>query len=297
MVRSGGRSMKRIAPNWLSRLSRAAMPAGKALLASVAFVGAILGIASPFVVGVLPPVLIPVAVVACVAPALGVLAWKSRSHHLPDVVVDSDNPDGSYVLRYCPAADLKEANSWTRLHYGHEYVSDEVAESWRRKAPKSFVGLFDSGGRLSAAFGVIAIESSFMKQFIKGRLQDNIMTPEDICDDDEAKKSPDLYISGVVVRDPDSFGGKKRAYTMFWGMAKFIEHRYGVRRSRALYALAVSSPSRSWLRRAGFARHNGPDDRIDHLELYSLELTRQQLDSIFYEIGDHSGLCKMELDR
>ena len=106
MVRSGGRSMKRIAPNWLSRLSRAAMPAGKALCASATFVGAILGIASRFV-GVLPHVLIPVAVVACVAPALGVLAWKSRSHHLPDVVVDSDNPDGLYVLRYCPLRTSK----------------------------------------------------------------------------------------------------------------------------------------------------------------------------------------------
>ena len=84
---------------------------------------------------------------------------------------------------------------------------------------------------------------------------------------------------------------------MFWGMVKFIEHRYGVRRRRALYALAVSSPSKSWLRRAGFARHNGPDDRLDRLELYSLELTRQHLDSIFYDIGDYSGLCKMELDR
>ena len=296
MVRSGCRDMKRIAPNWLSRLKRAWRPAGKILLVSSGFVGAILGIASRFV-GVLPPVLIPVAIVGCVVPALGVLAWKSRSHHLPDVVFASDNPDGLYALRYCPAADLKEANSWTRLHYGHEYVSDEVAESWRRKAPKSFVGLFDSGGLLCAAFGVIAVESSFMKQFIKGRLKDNILTSDDICDDDEARKSPDLYISGVVVRDPDSYAGNKRACTMFWGMAKFIEHRYGVRRRRALYALAVSSPSRSWLRRAGFARHNGPDDRLDHLELYSLELTRQQLDSIFYEIGDYSGLCKMELDR
>ena len=288
--------MKRIAPNWLSRLSRAARPAGKTLLASSTFVGTILGIAKSFV-GVLSPVLVPVAIVGCVAPALGVLAWKSRSHHLPDVVVDSDNTDGSYVLRYCPAADLKEANSWTRPHYGHEYVSDDVAESWRRKAPKSFVGLFDSGGRLSAAFGVIAIESSFMKQFIKGRLQDNIMTPEDICDDDESKKSPDLYISGVVVRDPDSYGGRKRACAMFWGIAKFIEHRYGVRRRRSLYALAVSSRSKSWLLRAGFTRHNGPGDRVEHLELFSLELTRQRLDSLFCVVGDYSGLCKIELDR
>ena len=136
-----------------------------------------------------------------------------------------------------------------------------------------------------------------MKQFIKGRLQDNIMTPEDICDDDEAKKSPDLYISGVVVRDPDSFGGHKRACVMFWGIAKFIEHRYGVRRKRALYALAVSLQSKSWLLRAGFARHNGPGDRLDHLELFSLELTRQRLDSLFHVVGDYSGLCKMELDR
>jgi hypothetical protein len=287
--------MKRIPPHWGARLQRAGKSAGKTLAWTMTSAATTLTIA----VGVgiaLPAWTIYAAAVWCFAPPSAVLLWRSQSHHLPDVIVDDDSPDESYEFRYCTAADLREANSWTKPYYRHEYVTDAKAESWRAKAPRAFVGLYNSREELCAAFGIIAIESSFMKQFVKGRIKDNELAPDDLLDDEAARKSPELYISGVVVREPDGSIGHKRACAMVWGMAKFLERRYGFRRKRTVYALAVSKTSKNSLVRAGFHHFNGPNDRADQLELYCLDVTKERIATIITRVGDYSGRCRIQFD-
>jgi hypothetical protein len=92
---------------------------------------------------------------------------------------------------------------------------------------------------------------------------DNSLMPDDLLEETDAKKCPDLYISGVVVRDPDTPVGNRRACAMVWAMVKFFERQYGVRRKRKLYALAVTKQSKNLLLKAGFIHHNGPSDRQD----------------------------------
>ena len=285
--------MRRTPPNWISRLRRAAPPAGKTLAATTAAAATALGIATAFGI-TLPLTMIYWTAGLCLAPSVGVFIWKSRSRHLPDIIIDEDNPDGIYIVRYCSAADLREANGWTRVYYRDEYVSEEVAESWRIKTPQSFVGLYNDQNRLCAAFGIIAIESSFLRQFVKGRVIDNTLTPDDLLAAPEAKRSPDLYISGVVVRDPDSTVGHRRACVMVWTMIRYFSHHYGFRRKRKLYALAVTKQSKNLLLKLGFSHHNGPSDRQDHLELYALDLSKDRLTSLVQRIGDHSSQCHLE---
>jgi hypothetical protein len=277
----------------MSRLRRAALPAGKAFAATATAAGTALGIASGFGI-TLPLAMIYLTAGLCAVPSVGVFIWKSRSHHLPDIIIDEKNPDGTYCARYCSAADLREANGWTKSYYRNEYVSDEVAESWRNKVPHSFVGLHNDQNRLCAAFGIIAIEPSFMKQFVKGRVVDNALMPDDLLGEGDAKKSPDLYISGVVVRDPDTPAGNRRACAMVWAMVKFFERQYGVRRKRKLYALAVTKQSKNLLSKAGFIHQNGPSDRQDRLELYVLDLSKLHLTSLIQRIGDYSRHCRLE---
>ncbi len=276
--------MRRTQPNWMWRLRRAATPAGKALAVTATTAATAFGIATGFGI-TLPLTMIYWVAGLCVAPSVGVFIWKTRSRHLPDVIIDEDNPDGIYRASYCSAADLREANGWTKHYYRDEYVSDEVAESWRAKTPHSFVGLYDGQNRLCAAFGIIAIEPSFMKQFVKGRIVDNSLAPDDLLEKVSAKKSRDLYISGVVVRDPDTAVGHLRACVMVWVMIRFFEHQFGVRRKRKLYALAVTKQSKNLLLKAGFSCHNGPSDRQDRLELYVLDLPKDRLTSLVRRIG------------
>jgi hypothetical protein len=285
--------VRRTQPNWISRLRRAATPAGKTFAATTTTAATALGIAAGFGI-VLPLTMIYWAVGFCVAPPVGVFVWKSRSQHLPDVIIDEDNTEGIYRAHYCSAGDLREANGWTKMYYRDEYVSDEVAESWRAKTPHSFVGLYNDQNRLCAAFGIIAIEPSFMNQFVKGRVIDNTLAPEDLLDEAKAKKSSDLYISGVVVRDPDTAVGSRRACVMVWAMIRFFESQYGIRRKRNLYALAVTKQSKNLLLKAGFDHHNGPSERRDRLELYVFNLSKDRLTSLVQRIGDHSNHCRLE---
>jgi len=286
--------MKRQAPNWESRMRRAAVPAGKSFAAGVGVVGTAFGIASS--VGVVVPVALLLAAGGlCSLVSATVFISKSRSKHLPDVIVDDDNPDESYRARYCSPADLKEANSWTKSYYRHEYVDDPTVESWRAVSPHSFLGLHNKRDVLCAAFGIVGIDPSFMKQFLKGRVRDTALKSDDLLDDSASKKTAQLYISGVVVRDPDTVIGHRRACAMVWAMAKFYERNYGVRRKRTLFALAVSQQSKNLLVKSGFIHFHGPTDREDQLELYSMLMTKEKLQQLKLRIGDHSSLCELKL--
>jgi len=207
---------------------------------------------------------------------------------LPDIVTDENNEDGLYDVTLCDAATLREANALTKPYYQHEYVSDEVAESWRSKNPKGFVAIRNKEQELCAVFGILAIEESFCAQFIKGRVRDNQLEADDILDFDQSKKSSKLYISGVVVREPDGPQGHRRACVMVWVILKYLRKIYGTRRRRTIYALAVSKPSENLLRRFWFHVESEASHRQDRLNLYSLSFNSSQLRQLEGRIGDWS---------
>ena len=203
-------------------------------------------------------------------------------------MVDEDGIDGVYNVGICDEEALREANALTKPYYRSEYVSDEVAETWRRKNPRGFVSIRNRNGVLCAAFGVLALDESFGKQFVKGRVLDNELEGDDIKGYEESRKSRELYISGVVVRDPEGAQGKRRACVMFWAMVEYLRAIYGVRRRRTIYALAVSKKGEVALRRFGFRVVSRKDTRRDRLNLYSLELNASALSEVAARIGDWS---------
>lgn len=282
--------MKRVRPNWAYRFKAGLKPAGKTLFATVGTAGTLTGIASAagFVLSI--PALIGIGVL-CAGSAGSVLLIKSRSKHLPDIVLDEDGPDGRYTAEYCDAESLREANRLTKPYYRDEYVSDEIAEAWRKKTPRGFVALRNGKGQLCAAFGVIAMEESFFVQFVKGRVRDNDLESDDILDSETARKSRDLYISGVVVKDPDSTLGRHRACVMVWAMVMYLKKVYGIRRKRNIFALAVSRQSKNILRRFGFAVISPADKRLDKLDLYQMEWNKEVIKRILQRVGDHSPKC------
>ena len=287
--------MKRVRANWSYRLRAGLKPAGQTL--------GWLATAAATVTGILAAsgVILPFAALywiggGCLAGSSVVLAVKSRSQHLPDIIIDDESTDGRYQAAFCDAASLREANRLTKPYFRHEYVPDRVAESWRQKNPKGFVVIRNQQGELSASFGVLALEPSFMNQFIKGRVRDNDLEPADILDANESKRSRTLYISGVVVRDPDSTIGHRRAYVMVWAMLNYIKKLYGVKKRRTVYALAVSKTSRNLLQRSGFSVATGATARTDQLDLYALELNDSALKTIAERVGDHSPSCSVAFE-
>ena len=279
--------MRRFRPNCLYGLRNGIWPALKSLGASVGISAALVTL--PGAAGMtIPLALLYLIVGVCVTIFVGVLVFKSRSEHLPDIVTDENNDDGLYEVTLCDEATLREANAMTKRYYRGEYVSDDVAEKWRKKNPRGFVSIRNDRQELCAAFGVLAMEESFFAHFFKGRVLDNELEPDDILGFKQSKKSSKLYISGVVVRDPESIQGRRRACVMVWVMLEYLRRIYGSKQQRTVYALAVSKTSENMLRRYGFTVVSPRKFRRDGLDLYSLHLTSGVMSELEGRIGDWS---------
>jgi len=212
-----------------------------------------------------------------------------------NLVDEARNTETPYTCDYCTQATLAEACDLTRPHYRDEYVSDEEAETWREKNPKAFVHLMNRDGELSATFGVLALTPGFTDQFFKGNVTDLLLKSNDILDFEKSKKSQSLYISGVVVRDPDTHLGHKRAAAMIWAMVRYIEMLYGVRKKRILYAIAVTKASEKLMQNLGFTIACDRRRRQDRYHLYCFELTSgswKLLKERVRVFGDSSAVCK-----
>ena len=284
--------MRRTRPNWVCCLRKGMQPARWSFYYSISICAIALGLFKATTVEPIEPAWLGLIFVSCLAFAIGVLIFKSRSEHLPDIVTDQKNEDGMYEVTFCDEATLREANALTKPYYHREYVRDDVAEKWRKKNPKGFISIRNNEQELCAAFGILAMEESFCAQFIKGRVLDNELEPDDILDFEQSKKALELYISGVVVRDPDSTQGKRRACVMVWVMIVYLKKMYRTRRKRTIYALAVSPPSEKMLRRYRFSVICAGNRRRDRLNLYRLPLDSDVMKQLEERIGDWSKLVR-----
>lgn len=230
----------------------------------------------------------------CCAIGLAAAYLRGRMKLLPDAIVDEMSADVHYVCRYPSAEGLAEACEMTRPYYGHEYVSAQVAEQWRRKNPKAFVEVVNEQHVLCATFGVLGLTESFFDQYLRGRLTDSELTSDDILSESGTKRAPRLYISGVVVRDPEKYCGHKRTRVMLWCMLGYLRTLLGRRRAVNLYALSVTAESERLLTGMGFRIHSHRSQRKDRCDLYFLELTRQGLEEMEARVGDLSAMCTVD---
>jgi hypothetical protein len=241
------------------------------------------------------PVLLAVAGGAVV---LGLVAAyvSGKSEIFPKNLIDeAGNDEAPYDCDFCTESTLEEGCEMTKPHYGNEYVTAQLAETWRQRNPKAFVHLLNKDGELSASFGVLGLEESFTEQFLKGRVTDLQLKGPDILDFDQTKRSSTLYISGVVVKDPESHLGKKRSAAMLWAMMHYLEVLYGKRKKRTLYAIAVTPASEKLLRKLGFKVGCDKKLRQDKSNLFCYELTAGSWKTLRANIrafGGSSDICQ-----
>lgn len=283
--------MKRVAPNWWIRLKSGYRFGLTVFIAAVGIIGAVItGIASTGTL--LNRWVIGGSFALCCS--IGLLAGyvKGRVTLLPDSLVDEMGSDGGYVCTFCSPANLREACELTRPYYRHEYVAPDTAVAWLGRNPRAFVEMINAEGILCACFGILPLEFTFMEQFIKGRLEDLQLQPDDICSPEDMKKCKRLYISGVIVRDHARFAGRKRAHVMIWAMLQYIKMIYGLRTKRTLYALAVTKESERLMKNLGFWLVGEEKHRRDRCNIYSYELTAQSWQKMHASVGDWSGGCR-----
>lgn len=280
-------SWKRIAPSPLVRL-RSGWRAG---LWSIPVT---LGIAGAVVTVAVQPVVIGIAFAVIVLVAVAVAWVKGRETLLPDALVDELGDEPRYRATYCTAAQLREACELTKPHYGDEYVPPDVAEQWRIRDPRAFVAMTNEEGELCACFGILALSPSFTEVFYKGQCTDTRLEAEDVLTSEQARSSNKLYLSGVVVKEAGTYKSSKRARVMLWALFDYYRRRFGFRRKRTLFGLAVTQGSERLLKTFGFRMVSDGSDRLDKCSLYDVQMSKDTWEKITAKVGDLSSICRVD---
>ena len=285
-------SLKRV-PATLCRRLAAGWKAGVAAFVSIGTVGGTLASIYAVTGGVLDIDTrgAIVIIAACVVLSIIVAFARGRLKALPDSIIDEMSAESPYACDYCSKEHLNQACDMTKPYYGDEYVDGRVANHWREKNPKAFVEITNKDGELCACFGILALTDSFCEQFMAGRVADTQMEPDCIVTADNAKKSSILYISGVVVRDPSTYRGSKRAVVMVWAMVKYLKEVYGTRKTRTLIAIAANKESERLMKNLGFKLHQEASRRVDRCGLYTYSFSRQSIEDLLCRVGDMSPMC------
>jgi hypothetical protein len=283
--------LKRIHPRWPYRIAKGKYAGLAVFMGITGLSGTVFGVISG-AGQVIPVWSIIVTGVCCTATSFGVAYVRGQMELLPDSLVDDMSSDGAYTCTFITPQRLREACDLTEPYYGDDYVPGDIAVQWWNSNPKGFTDIANSEGVLCASFGILALKDSFMDLFLSGRVTDSQLRGEDIHNLEDSKKSSRLYISGVVVRDPSTYKGSKRARVMVWAMLWYIKVVYGLQRKKILYTLAVTKESDRLLKHMGFQLVSGPNQRIDKGLLYSYELTKDSWNILLNRVGDCSLLCK-----
>ena len=116
-------------------------------------------------------------------------------------------------------------------------------------------------------------------------------------DSDGAEKSNRLYVSGVVVQDAGTVRGAKRARVMLWALLDYYRRRFGLRKERLLFGLAVTEDSERLMKNLGFQLASPGDGRLDKCNLYEFRMNKTEWQRILAKVGDLSSMCTVDWDR
>jgi hypothetical protein len=159
---------------------------------------------------------------------------KGHINHLPDSIIINDDHDVKYELCYETKDICKYFNQKTAKYFGRDFIDDLVVESWRTKNPSAFIYLKNQHQKPCAALCVFALRHSFMEQFIKGRVAESDIEEEEILDLAASKKSDTLYLAAIIVEQPHTPVGHRRALIMVWGAIQYLNKVYGMRKKRII---------------------------------------------------------------
>jgi hypothetical protein len=134
-----------------------------------------------------------------------------------------------------------------------------------------------------------------MDQFIKGKVADKDIEPDEIMDLAESKKSPKLYLSTMIVKEPNTTLGHRRACVMVWAVIQYLKRVFGTRRKRTIYAVPFNKASENLLNGLGFRRCSFAATRKDRRDLYCFEMTAANVAAVLKRVGDYSNCCSIDL--
>lgn len=219
--------------------------------------------------------------------------WKTRHLPVEDIVPDDIEAAGKMTL--CCPCDLKLANQvglLAQYHYGGASISPVYYEPLRVKNPYILACLLGPQGDFLGYFDVIPLKESFATLFLQGRVAEKDMTHEDIFAPEEMHLCKHVYISGVAVRDPGAYAGRRNAHILVWGLLKYLDYFYSATKPYA-FASAVTADGEKLLRSFKLQMVSEAGRRSDGHPIYALTLTHDEIVKRLACLVDWGLLCKL----
>ena len=232
-------------------------------------------------------------IVVLVSFGYGLINLPTR--HISDEIVIEDESEARYQLAIEDESTCQYFNRQTTNFFVADCVEDHVAEAWRKQCPNGFFYLSNEASEPCAAACLFALEDSFMKQFLKGRISEDDLRASDILNFEDSKKSDHLYLAAIIVCNPETAIGHRRAAVMVWGIIQFLRKFYCRKKAKILYAVPVNGASENLVRRFGFALVTPAEQRKDGHPLYSFTLSKENLKQAIQRVGDYSAICEFRI--
>jgi len=233
-------------------------------------------------------IIIIVLVVILIASGIFAAFIRGKQKLVPDIIVDELSTENQYFANTCTRESMYEADEMTKPYFGRNFIPCDKIEQWRIKNNKGFVHLTNADGLLCACFVIIGLESSFFDQFIAGRLAEHQIDSDVVLPYEEMRKQNRIYISGVVVREPGSYIGAKRARVTLWTMLEYAKNVFTLRKTRTFYAVGITTESEKLLKAMGFGICGNKESRKDESNLYKLDLDKNTWLKLISKVGDYS---------
>lgn len=234
------------------------------------------------------------AIILTVLISILVASLGGRQKLLPYTFIDELSSENSYSATFCTNNGLREADEMTKPYFGNEFIPVDKIEQWRLKNDKGFVQINNPEGVLCACFVILGLEGSFFNQFIAGKVTENDIDSNTVLPFNKVKKEKRIYISGVVVREPESYMGSKRTKAMLWAIIQYINRVLGLRKSRTFYAVGLTTPSEKLLKNIGFKICSNKTNRKDKHNLYDITLDKRKLEELHAKIGNFSKMVSLD---
>jgi hypothetical protein len=141
---------------------------------------------------------------------------------------------------------------------------------------------------------MLGLKDGCVDLHMRGDVLDSDLATADVLTFSQTKLSSCLYISGVVVRNPGSTVGNRRATVMIWAMLMYVKKLLGLKHSRQLYTIAVTKEAKRLLVNFGFTLHRPGHQRKDGCDLFVFTLDQTSWKLLLAKVGDLSPMCTIQ---
>jgi hypothetical protein len=213
-----------------------------------------------------------------------------------DDVLSTSNLEALMTRLHCPCtlSLSNEAKSLARHCYAASVtIGPDLYEQLRVKNPYILACLTDRRGKFLGYFDAIPISDAFGETFLRGSVTEAQITHEDVLAPGEMRHCKYLFIAGLAVYNPHTHAGRRNANILVWALLKYLAHFYGSVQPLS-FAVAATKEGDHLLQRFGIDLRAEATQRADGYRLYSMVLTRREIDKRLAFLPDWQLLCVLD---